>query len=178
MYSMKDLSSLCGKSQQAIYRLINKNPELAALIEEHSVKNGRFINYDEEVLNWLINHYKPTEPLDKEDSVSSVSVGAPFYNLGKEEVPKNTAQDSAERAFLSELQTRAEELALENETLKNAVEALKNDLEKEKEEKRDLLKQNGALLLLLAQEKQEKQALFPPPKRGFTERLKQLFQKK
>ena len=171
---MKELSIRCGKSQQAIYKLINKNPELLSLIDKHSERNGRFINYDDEVLNWLINHSKP---VDRKDCVSPVGAGDLSSTNRDEENPKYTSPDSVEEQIVSELRARVEELSRENEALKNTIENLKLLVERERNEREDIVKQNGLLLLILNQEKQEKQALLPPPRVSLTEKVIKFFKR-
>lgn len=63
----------------------------------------------------------------------------------------------------------------ELEELRGKYEALKKDFERVEAERKQLLEQNGNLLLLLSQEKAEKQALLPAPRRTIGERIRNFF---
>ena len=52
-YSIKDLSIKVGKTNQTLYSLIKNNQELAAIVQEHTTRQGKFVKYDEVVLEWL-----------------------------------------------------------------------------------------------------------------------------
>lgn len=161
MYSMKELANRCGKSQQAIYKLIAKNPELSALVEEHSTRNGRFINYGAEVLNWLINHYQPGR-------ISPDTEGTPVENQPSAEIPKHTPGE------LERLQT-------ENDLLREQVKTLNNMLASATAEKQELIQQNGEILHILRETQNEVQRLLnpppPPSKPTILNRLKAIFSK-
>lgn len=63
----------------------------------------------------------------------------------------------------------------ERDALRVELEALQARFDAVEAERKELLAQNGQLLLLLSQEKQEKQALLPPPRIPLVERVKALF---
>ena len=68
-------------------------------------------------------------------------------------------------------------LEAERDALRVELEALLARFDAVEAERKELLAQNGRLLLLLSQEKQEKQALLPPPRVPLVERIKAIFKK-
>lgn len=67
-----------------------------------------------------------------------------------------------------------EELQTEVKQLKEEVDTLKQLLEDKESERKELLQQNGALILTLQQEKQEKMLLLPAPRKTIGEWMKGL----
>lgn len=168
MYSMKDLSSRVKKSPQALYSLIKQNESLSSIIKENTEKNGRFINYGEPVLEWLMDYYKITPS-------AADGVGECFVEPEEQPIPQPTLPTSPTEPILAaELSSAKAEIA----ALKTAIEALKNDLEKERAEKNDWKEQAGLALLALRQEQEEKKLYLPAPKKSLGQRIKGLFSKK
>lgn len=168
MYTMKELSTKVGKSQQAIYKLIKQNGELSTIIKENSTKEGRLIKYGEPVLEWLMGHYDA-------DSVN-VNDGEP---AAARETDVEAVTDRTNRTqennvggsdSPSELEYREELILLrqENKMLREAVARLQSDIEKERAEKKALLEQNGIALLALREEQAEKQKYLPEPGKGWS----------
>lgn len=54
LYSIKEIAEKCGKTTQSIQKLRAKNSEF---LNQHTHKNGRFVNYDETALEWFLNYY-------------------------------------------------------------------------------------------------------------------------
>lgn len=166
LYSMKDLSSRVKKTQQALYQLINKNKDLESIVKEHSEKKGKLRFYDEAVLEWLINYYGITEPTEGD-------VGEGFVEPEAQEIPQHSPQAAIEANLRLELAL----LRQENQALKEAMEALKNDLERERKTNQDLLEQNGLALLALKTEQDEKQKYLPAPRKTLGQFFKEIFSK-
>ena len=57
------------------------------------------------------------------------------------------------------------------------MEALKNDLERERKTNQDLLEQNGLALLALKTEQDEKQKYLPAPRKTLGQFFKEIFSK-
>lgn len=157
MYTMKELSTKVGKSQQAIYKLIKQNGELSTIIKENSTKEGRLIKYGEPVLEWLMGHY----------DADSVNDGEPAADAAASEPMTDREAGSCVGASdgLGEFNYREELVSLrqENKALREAVESLQRDLERERSEKKTLLEQHGLALLALREEQAEKQKYIPEP---------------
>lgn len=168
LYSMKDLSSRVKKTQQALYQLINKNKDLESIVKEHSEKKGKLRFYDEAVLEWLINYYGITKPTADE-------VGESIVEPTEEVLPQSTAPT---RPTEADLAIELSSIRAENEALKTAIEALKNDLERERAEKKEIREQLGISLLALRQEQEEKQLYLPAPRKTLSQFFKGLFSKK
>lgn len=163
MYSIKELSSIVNKTPQALYQLIKQNQDLSTLLKEHSIKKGRSIKYDEEILKWLLDYYEVSTdwgvPTDNESASEAV-------------IPEDTAP-GIERLIEENkaLQGKIELLTAENDMLRSQL-AEKTALWRED---RDNL---GQALLLLNQERETVKLLLPAPRVPFTEKLKNLFKKK
>lgn len=166
MYSMKDLSSRVKRTPQALYSLIKQNESLSSIVKENTEKNGRFIKYGEPVLSWLLDYYKITEPTADE-------VGEGIVEPEAQEIP----QHSPLAATGADLRLELALLRQENQALKEAIEALKNDLEIERKNNQDLLQQNGLALLALKAEQDEKQKYLPAPRKTIGQFVKGLFSK-
>lgn len=148
-YSIEELSSICQKSKQSIYNLIKQNQEF---IKDNSKRYGRRIKYNQEVLNYLLE----------------------YYGMESSEHHQDTQSDESTSSTRATLDASAEGKI---EALKAEIDRLVNLLEETEAERKELLKQNGALILTLQQEKQEKQLYLPAPKKTITERIKGLFSK-
>lgn len=87
-----------------------------------------------------------------------------YYNESehKEEINKEQNKE------IENLKAKIKEAELE-------IEKLKKQLEESNEERKNLINQNGALILALTQEKQEKQLLLQAPKKTLKEKLQNLF---
>lgn len=168
MYSMRDLSSRVKRTPQALYSLIKQNESLSSIVKENTEKNGRFIKYGEPVLSWLLDYYKITEPTADE-------VGEGIVEPTAEVLPQSTAPT---RPTEADLVIELSSIRAENEALKTAIEALKNDLEREREEKKEIREQLGISLLALRQEQEEKKLYLPAPRKTLSQFFKGLFSKK
>lgn len=117
-------------------------------IDQNSRKYQRRIVYNKEALRYFTQYYQVEGPtLDSTDDI-----------IKQEE--SNTGA-----------------LQAEIKALKAEIDTLRHQLEDKEIERKELLKQNGALILTLQQEKQEKQLYLPAPKKTITERIKGLFTK-
>lgn len=171
MYPIKSLASKCGVSEQSIRNLLKNNTELSQLSQANTSKNGRFINYGQPVLDWLLNYYK----VDFQQLPTGNDAGGSIVEPEKEETPQPTPpQEPVE----DDLRVELIKLRVENEALKTAVEGLKSDLERERAEKADLNNKLGMTLLALRDEQAEKKLYLPAPKKSLGQRLKGLFSKK
>jgi len=159
-YTIDDLSSKCKVSKQSIYSLIKKNQEF---VKQNSIRKGKKVKYNQEVLNLFLDYYgedKAEDPSQKDPEEAIEANNAPQ----KAEDPSATvSQDKA-----AEDQIRA---------LESQIEALKQELAAAREQNTELIKQNGAVLLLLQEEKQEKMKLLPAPKKSIKERFSHFFGK-
>lgn len=166
MLSMDELSTRLTISKQSLYKLINNNQELSALIKEHSTKQKRKIFYDDVVFEWLCQHYG-IKPGVSNEVVEGIS------QEGNEIIPEAPAATSAAR--IAELEAQVKELEAK--------------LKSVEEERQRLHQENGALLLTVSQMSntisqmsntafQQFQAsvkMLPAPRKSLFERIKDVF---
>lgn len=166
MFSMNELSSRVNVSKQRLYKLIKENQGLSTLIEEHSTRQGRFVLYDEVVLEWLMKHYNVALG-------ETVETGVPLSSSEEDtaSVPNDTA--------------RVKELEQEIEDLKSQIKELSARLELSERDKRELQQSNGALILTVQQmtntafqQYQASVKMLPPAKVPLVERIKAVFTRK
>lgn len=168
MYPIKSLASKANVSEQSIRNLLKNNTELVELAKANTIKNGRFIKYGEPVLEWILNYYN-IEPSTENE------VGESIVEPTAEVLPQSTAPT---RPTEADLVIELSSIRAENEALKTAIEALKTDLEREREEKKEIREQLGISLLALRQEQEEKKLYLPAPRKTLRQFFKGLFSKK
>lgn len=168
-YQVDDLARLSNISKTTIYTFLGKNKDFAqknsTKIKTAKTKTKPKTMYSQEVLDLLLAQYGQ----GNDNTIVSASAGGtpikPSSESQKhEETPPETKEDiEGYKSTINALQTK--------------IEALEAQIEVLGEERRELVKQNGNLLLLLSQEKQEKALLLPAPKKTIGERLKGIFSK-
>jgi len=154
-YTMKQLCEIVDRTQSMLYNYIKTDKEY---FESHRRKDSKkgFL-YDEEALLRI---------KEKIGVLNGVAWGNP--NEEDENIPLDTPPSSL---------PQEEETKQELERLKEKYAELQAELEKVEAERKQLLEQNGSLLLLLSQEKAEKQKLLPKPRKTIGERIRALFRK-
>lgn len=159
-YTIKDISSKVKKSEQSLYTLIKKNQDF---IKQNSHKEGRFVRYNQAVMDWFIDYYGAKQEEQQEE---------------QQQEPQETAQKGRQEAS----STPAEDLSVE--LLKAKIEALEGEnaalrerLNDSEEERKELRQQVGMALSALQQEKQEKMLFLPSPRKTFAEKVKNIFSK-
>lgn len=165
-YKLQDLSRLAKISNQTIYRIIKKNQDF---FQDNSTKvKGKtkpITLYSQAVLDLLLAQYGQ----GNDETIVNASDGGTTTKLSSEpqkheETPPEAAEAATEdKSTIAALQTK--------------IEALEAQIEALEAERRELVKQNGNILLLLSQEKAEKALLLPPPKKPLKERIKSIFHK-
>ncbi len=144
-YTINQISSIVKVSKQSLYNLIKKNQ---AFINENSRRIQRKVYYNQSALDFFVSYYN--------------GKSAP-------EMPQN----AEEQVSLAEISIDA--LKAEIDALKAEIDTLRKQLDAKEEERKELIRQNGALILTLQQEKQEKMLLLPAPKKSINERIRGLF---
>lgn len=160
-YTIEDLSSKCKVSKQSIYSLIKKNQEF---VKNNSSKSGKKIKYNQDVLNRFLDYYGMKE-------AEETSANAPETPIEAENAPQKAEETSANSPQDNNAQDQIK-------ALEGQIEALKQELAATREQNKELIRQNGQVLLLLQEEKQEKLKLLPSPKQGLIKRLSNLFKNK
>ena len=165
-YKIQDLSQLSKISNQTIYKIFKKNQDfIADNSKKVKGKTKPITLYSQAVLDLLLAQYGQ----GNDESMGNASAGGTTTKLSSEpQKRKETPPEAAEA--IEEYKTTINALQTKIEALEAKIKALE-------EERRELVKQNGAILLVLAQEKQEKALLLPAPKKTIGERLKGIFSK-
>jgi len=163
-YTINDISATVKISKPSLYALIKKN---SAFIKDNSIRKQRKIYYNQAVMDFFVSYYSP----DTEKKIPD------------EVIDTDTAEAQTENSLLEasykeeEQQARIDTLHAEIEALHAEIDTLRKQLDAKEEERKELLRQNGALILTISQLQQEKQLLLPAPKRSIGERVKGLFHK-
>lgn len=161
-YTINQLATICKVSTQSIYKLLSKNQPT---VKQFSTKQGRKILYGQEVLDLLLDHYGLRQDEGQTEDTST-NASKTLSDAPEAEVEDNSTQ------------TKIAALEAQIESQKKQIEELQKQLADKEAERKQLLEQNGQVLLLLSQERQERIKLLPAPKKSFGERLKGFFGKK
>lgn len=177
-YDIQDLSNSCGISKASVYSFIKKNRDFfednSIRVRESATSTKPKVKYNQVAMNCLLSHY------GKKDSKEAQAreVLSNDFSMEAREVASNSRENAPKNASEKEPdQIPIEALKAQISALEAKIEALEKELASKEEERKELLKQNGALLLLLSQEKQEKALFLPAPKKSIGERIKGFFQK-
>ena len=163
-YDIQDLSRLTNVSKATIYANIKKNQEFfkenSRREKSENTKTKPKVKFNQVALDFLLSQYGKKESAESMEGPSNLS----------ENASKNDSEKEADQILIKTLQAKIE-------ALEAKIEALEKELASKEGERKELLNQNGALLLLLSQEKQEKALLLPAPKKSIGERIKGIFHK-
>ena len=169
-YTINDIAEKTNVSLQSCYGLIKKNREF---IDNNSVRRHRKIYYNQEVMNFFIDYYQPVEERPPKAENPIVEERPPEGQSPSANIPVLSPDKPVESERQPETDTDV--LQRKIDVLQAEIDALKKELASKEEERKELIHQNGALILTLQQEKQEKQLFLPSPKKSFAERIKSLF---
>jgi len=104
MFTMRELSETIGITEQSIYRLLKTNNEFRKIADGNCELSGKKKLYDQPVLDWLIDYYKPTLTQKEAQQTENEALIAELRNI---------------ISFLEkQLEDRAEELRLAHEELR------------------------------------------------------------
>ena len=167
-FTIKDISSKVKKSEQSLYTLIKKNQEF---IKQNSHKEGRFIKYNQAVLDWFVEYYGAAQDDGSQQESSQQGTTTETAQEGHQEASSKQVEDLSCQL----LQAKIEALEALNAELRDRIAFLEK-------ERSDLQAQMGLSLHLLKQEKEEKEKLLllPPPqaqpqRKTFVEKVKEIF---
>ena len=167
-YTINDISAKCKVSVQSLYTLIKKNKEL---INKNSMRRQRKVYYNQDAMDFFLSYYLP-EQVPEEGKIPP----SPLDTETRGGLAENSPLENSSTDRPHEGQTDA--LHAEIDALKAQIDALKKELDAKEEERKELIRQNGALILTLQQEKQEKLLFLPAPKKSFSEKVKSIFKGK
>ena len=166
-YTINDISETVKISKPSLYALIKKN---SAFIKDNSIRKQRKIYYNQAVMDFFISYYQPEQSTEEGKNLSF----AEGRDTEKPKAEKSPLESSYKE---EEQQARIDALQAEIGTLHAEIDTLQKQLDAKEEERKELLRQNGALILTISQLQQEKQLLLPAPKQSIVERVKGLFHK-
>lgn len=168
IYTINDIQRRTKVSLPSLYGLIKKNK---AFIEENSQRRQRRIYYNQTAMDFFISYYQPEQTAEEEKNK-----GAESHIFEGAEKPEKIPLESTSEDEPHKSQPGA--LEAEIEALKAEIGALKAQLEDKEKERKELVQQNGALILTISQLQQEKMLLLPAPKKSFTEMVRSIFKSK
>ena len=163
-YTINDISATVKISKPSLYALIKKN---SAFIKDNSIRKQRKIYYNQAVMDFFVSYYSP----DTEKKIPDEVIDT---DIAEEQAEKSLSESSYRE---EEQKARIDALHAEIGTLHAEIDTLRKQLDDKEEERKELLRQNGALILTISQLQTEKQLLLPAPKRSIGERVKGLFHK-
>ena len=155
-YTVRELGEIIGRKPAMIYNYFNEDRDF---FYSHRQMGSNGYIYDDEVLERLKLRIGVSNGVVEGNSKSK-----------DEESPQPTSP-----VDVRENNEAFEAVKAELQELKNKYEELQARMEQVEAERKQLLEQNGHLLLLLSQEKAEKQLLLPPPRKTIGERIRSLF---
>lgn len=164
-YTINDLARNCQVSNQSIYNLIKKNKDF---VNENSTRKQRKIYYNQEVMVFFLSYYGQETT---ESSLVSDHGAEKRSTEGEKSLSGSSSTDEPATSRIKALESEIER--------KDAEITRLNDLLTAKEaERKELLTQNGALILTIQQLQQEKMLLLPAPRKPIGEKIKGLFNRK
>ena len=164
-YTINDISATVKISKPSLYALIKKN---STFISDNSIRRQRKIYYNQAVMDFFVSYYSPDTEKKIPDEIIDTETGGG--------IAKNPLEKASYRE--EEQQARIDALQVEIKALHAEIDALKEQLTAKENERVELLRQNGALILTIQQQQQEKMLLLPAPKKSLGERVKGFFKSK
>ena len=175
-YTINDISATVKISKPSLYALIKKN---SAFIKDNSIRKQRKIYYNQAVMDFFISYYSPEGTADIEKkALHEEGRDKALHEEGRDKEKTKAEKSLSESSYREEEQkARIDALHAEIGTLHAEIDTLRKQLDDKEEERKELLRQNGALILTISQLQTEKQLLLPAPKQSIGERVKGLFHK-
>ena len=163
-YLITDIQEKTKVSITSLTTFKNKHKDF---FNNNSTRKHRKIYYNQAAMDFFLSYYAPDTDTEKKipdkiidtDTRGGIAEKSPLESSYKEE----------------EQQARIDALQVEIKALHEEIDALKEQLAAKENERLELLRQNGALILTIQQQQQEKMLLLPAPKRSLGERVKSFF---
>lgn len=180
-YSVNDITIKFNISKTTFYNQAKKNQEFFnqnSIKERPQGKNTKPIfKYNQSVYDFFASQYGTENDSTRLENIDLVE-DACVERLRKQSVsnaPETLPEAPETISEGAEGETPTQEKI---NALQATIDALQAKLDAAEAERRDLISQNGNLLLLLNQEKAEKQLLLPSPKKSMGGWIRRLFAKK
>lgn len=179
-YTADQITGICKVSKASFYELKKKNKDF---INKNSTRLHRIVYYNQAVLDFFLAYYQPDEKTESgkipvSDTDTDTDKKEPVFSMSMT-AEASQAENPPVEAPQTEEPPEGQENPLQRkiDALEAELEALRKQLENTEAEKKELLRQNGEVLLLLQMEKQEKQLFLPAPRKTLMDRVKSLFHK-
>ena len=164
------ITDIQAKTKVSITSLTAFKKKHQDFFNNNSTRKHRKIYYNQAAMDFFISYYSPDT--DTEKKIPDKIIDTEKAEEQAENPHKNQSyREEEEKARINALQDEIKALHAE-------IDALKAQLAAKENERVELLRQNGALILTLQQEKQEKMLLLPAPKKSFSDKVKSLFKAK
>ena len=183
-YLITDIQAKAKVSITSLTTFKNKHKDF---FNNNSTRIRRKIYYNQAAMDFFLSYYQPEQQTETKENPriekpngeeGQESKESPYIKPNGEEGQENQENPRIEangEEVREESQTSA--MKAEIDTLKAEIDALRKQLDAKEEERKELLRQNGALILTISQLQQEKLLLLPAPKKTISERVKGLFHK-
>jgi len=162
------ISDIQEKTKVSITSLTAFKKKHQNFFNNNSTRKHRKIYYNQAAMDFFVSYYSPDTEKKIPDEIIDTEKGG-----GKAENPVKKPSYKEE-----EQQARIDALQVEIKALHAEIDTLRKQLDDKEEERKELLRQNGALILTISQLQTEKQLLLPAPKKTLSERVKGLFKVK
>lgn len=176
------ITDIQAKTKVSITSLTAFKKKHQEFFNQNSTRIQRKIYYNQAAMDFFLAYYQP----DREAESEKISVPDMDTDTDKKdpdsvkEMPAEVqAEKSPVEAQKADEPPEAQLTALQRkiDALEAEIGALRKQLDDKEDERKELLRQNGALILTISQLQQEKQLLLPAPKKNLTDRVKALFRK-
>lgn len=171
MENQYTIDQLATKSKVSITSINNLKKKNQELFNNNSKRRQRKIYYNQAVMDFCLSYYFPDEDLNTD------KMGLSAEDIDTED-PKAENSPSESLSTDKPHESQSDATQAEITALKAEISSLKKQLEEKELERKELIRQNGALILTLQQEKQEKQLFLPAPKKSFSDKVKSIFKGK
>ena len=177
------ITDIQEKAKVSITSLIAFKKKHQEFFNNNSTRIQRKLYYNQAAMDFFLSYYQPdlkaeNEKIPVSDIDTDTDKKEPDFSVNtqraeerRENPPLEAPQtDEPPEGQLNALQRKIDALEAE-------LASLHKQLDASEEEKKELLRQNGEVLLILQMEKAEKKLFLPAPKKTLMERMKSLFHK-
>ena len=167
-YLITDIQEKTKVSITSLNAFKNKHKDF---FNQNSIRKQRKLYYTQAAMDFFVSYYCPEEAA--EDGENPVILAETNGHAPEAEIPASAAS-STDKPHESQPEAPDAEIA----ALKAEIAALREQLEKSEAERKELLRQNGALILTLQQSQQQALLLLPAPKKSIADKVKSFFGKR
>ena len=177
------ITDIQEKTKVSITSLIAFKKKHQEFFNKNSTRIQRKIYYNQAAMDFFLSYYQPEQTQEITNDYINQTTAERRGPEGEKITAETRAPEGGKNPPLEAPQTdeppEGQLNALERKiaALEAEIGALRKQLNDKEDERKELLRQNGALILTISQLQTEKQLLLPAPKRSIGERVKGLFHK-